>query len=1561
LVHLAVRLFSGLFLTTLFMGCGITSHLGGETQIAITPTRHTMTVGVEQLYTAQTVSANGATSDITSKVSWVSSNTAVASFVKVGSGNALVAVAPGKTTITATSASTKMSGSATLIVTAAPVRAISVNAARQTVEAGYKQPLTATGTLTNGLSLELTHGVVWASSDPSIAKVDDAGFVTTLAPGLVTISGVSGKITGAIPLTVTPPELTEMRMVTAVSSLASGLTHPFSVEGSFTDGVTRSLTKGVIWRSSDPAIVTINEEGVAAAVAKDVSSPLSVTLTATSEKMSVSAKLTVTPPVLREIRVSPAIPFVAVGLTQTFLAEGTFTDGVARPLTKGITWSTSDALSASISGNGTVTAVAKNLKSSVAITITAAIADISGTAKLTVTPPELTAIRITPDKPSVIAGLTQPFTAEGAFTDGVIRSVDSGLVWTSSNPFAVIVNEGGLANAIAKEVMKPLPVTITVASGKITSTTTLMVTPAELTDLMVAPAIPFVAAGLTQPFLVEGTFTNGLTRTLMTGITWSSSDPTTVTVNSDGVAMAIAKGVTSPRTVKITATAGKISRVVKLTVTPPTLTELRVTPVIPFVIAGQTQQFSAEGSFTDGVTQTMTKEVTWSSSDPASVTISSNGLATAVGKEMAQPVAVKITAASGNMAGTAKLTITPPELVSIRVMPDRAQMVAGRAQLFTAEGSFTDGVTRPLTANVIWSSSDEAVVDVDLESGFVTAKASGTATLTARSGKISGLGKLTVIAAELTEIIVTPKIPFVAVGRTQQFSAEGTFTDGTTRPLTKGIKWNSSDTSAVKISNDGLATAVAKEVGSPIAIKVTAILGTVSGTAKLTVTPPELMEIRVTPATPSLAAGQTQVFTAEGIFTDGARRPIGSQVQWEMSDPVAVTIDSSGRATAVAKGVTGPFTVTVAAVSEKVRGTAALTITPPELTAIRITPDKPSVIAGRTQSFTAEGAFTDGVNRPLTKEVAWSSSNNAMATVGLDGLATAVAKKVVSPMEVEIAASSGKLRGTTRLVITPPELTAIRVHPDKPSVVAGRNQPFSAEGTFSDGTTRSLTSGVAWVSSNTSVATIDSKSGLVSTLAEGGVTLTAAFEKVTGTASLLVSPPDYVAIHVTPGETSAVAGRSQQFVAEGAFTDGITRPLIAGVVWTSSNSSVVVIDKDSGLAAAKSAGKATITATTVRLNSTANITITPAELTHLRITPMSSVIAAGQLQLFLAEGTFTDGVKRAMTKEVKWSSSDTSIVTITQEGRATAVAKGVTMPLIIKITASVGAISERTEIGIIPPELTELRITPSQASIAAGQTRSFSAEGSFTDGVTQLLTKTVTWSSSDPGVVTIDRNGVVSVVAKEIKQPISVQITAASGKLNRVVPLTVSQAELVAIAVSPHKPVVAAGRTQVFSAGGSFTDGVIRPLVSGITWSSSDPSTIHINENGQATVIAKGVTAPLSVQITAASGKVSGSVSLTVTPPELTGIQIRPSNPSVASGKIQQFTVKGTFTDGVERDITSNLIWSSSDISVASIDSDGLVTSAGRGVEDPLTVRITVMSGAMSGTTKLTVTPPQEN
>jgi trimeric autotransporter adhesin len=362
-----------------------------------------------------------------------------------------------------------------------------------------------------------------------------------------------------------------------------------------------------------------------------------------------------------------------------------------------------------------------------------------------------------------------------------------------------------------------------------------------------------------------------------------------------------------------------------------------------------------------------------------------------------------------------------------------------------------------------------------------------------------GGGSSSTAAKVPASITVTPANNTLSIGKTQQFTAIVKYSDGTTQDLTPSVIWRSSDINKATIASNGIVTTVA--VGD---VQITADLGGVKDTTTLTVASKMLVSIAVSPATPSIALGSSQQFTATGTYSDGTTQDLNlttsPSITWKSSDTTVATIDSSGKATASAS-VSGPTTITAAVGS--VSGTTTLAVIAASVQSIAITPANPSIAAGTTQQFIATGTLLGGATQDLTTSVIWIS-DNPLDTITSNGLVTTGTVGATSRTTTITAMLGGKSDSTT-LTVTPETLAYIDVTSTRSSISAGTTLQFTATGNFSDGSHQVLTASATWRSSDSAVATIDS-SGKVTAEGIGTTTITATLEGVQGAFTLAVTP-----------------------------------------------------------------------------------------------------------------------------------------------------------------------------------------------------------------------------------------------------------------------------------------------------------------------------------------------------------------------------------------------------------------------------------------------------------------------
>ncbi len=170
------------------------------------------------------------------------------------------------------------------------------------------------------------------------------------------------------------------------------------------------------------------------------------------------------------------------------------------------------------------------------------------------------------------------------------------------------------------------------------------------------------------------------------------------------------------------------------------------------------------------------------------------------------------------------------------------------------------------------------------------------------------------------------------------------------------------------------------------------------------------------------------------------------------------------------------------------------------------------------------------------------------------------------------------------------------------------------------------------------------------------------------------------------------------------------------------------------------------------------------------------------------------------------------------------------------------------------------------------------------------------------------------------------------------------------LTVGPTTPTFQQGSTLQMAATGTFNDGTTQDLTSKAFWSTSDSTIASINTTGLVTGVSPG-----QATITAASGTVSGSTTITIALANITSIAVTPTSSTKTEGSTQQYKAVATLAGGTTQDITSSVTWATSNPSAGTIDSSGLFTTVTTGIPPDQTTTITATSGLITGQATLTV------
>jgi trimeric autotransporter adhesin len=1137
-------------------------------------------------------------------------------------------------------------------------------------------------------------------------------------------------------------------------------------------------------------------------------------------------------PSLSLIELSPPSPTIVVGVPYTgFLVTAVYSDGTSSDVTATATYASSDTSVIQVTGH------TLNGQKAGSATITATFQGRTATARVTVSASPLQSISIDGVAP-VSVGQFILITATGLFADGTKQDITTQATWASADTTLATV---GLDTATSKEKVtgvKAGGVTVSAVLQGITGKATITVTTATISRIDVTPAQPILQKGVSQAFQATASYSDGTTGDVTSQATWASDTAAVATVSASATGVLVrAVGAGSAT---ISATVGTVVGSTTVTVTTPTLLSIAVTPGTWSPNVGGKQAFTAVGTYSDKTTADLTLSVSWASSNTNVVAISNaagqKGQATALDKGTAD-----IQATLAGVTATVPVTVSASPLTSIVVKPDPLNLILGIKGTLIATGNYQNGTTQDLTSQVAWSVSDANIASISNAAGTagqITGLALGTTSAVATLAGVAGKAVVNVSEAKLTSIAITPATATVSAGAKQQYTAIGTYDNGTTPDLTTQVTWSSSDIRIAQISNaagsNGLATSLVQGTAT-----ITASLAGVSATATLTVGAPQLSSIMISPITASLEVGGTQSFTATAVYQNGTTAAVAAT--WTSTPETVATVASNGGgrrgvATGVAAG-----TATVTATYQGMSDTATLTVTAvPTLVGLTITPTNPAtLLVGGTQQFQANAVYSNGNTTGVTTTATWTSSDANVASVSSGGGGPGGGRGLVTGIgagTAEIQAVYNGYTATVTVTVRAPTPTGLLVTPTTATIRVNGTQQFAAVVTLEDGTTQTVTNSATWTTSSGTIASITTGGGgpgggagrgLATGVSAGSVSVVATYGTFTAKATLTVTSAKASSLVVTPATATIQVGQAQAFVATLVYDDNTTAIVTAQATWTSSEPGVAVVSNTTGggpggpggatggTATALAIGSSTITATYSELSGSATLTVVDPPLSSVQVTPTNPSIPVGATRQFTATAVFSDNSIRDVTAQATWSSSDSAVSVVLSSGptagRASAVAEGKAT-----ITATYKGVSGTTVLAVAG-SVQSVSITPTNPTTAVGLPVNFSATALLSNGSTLVVTNDASWVSSDPTVATITANG----AATPIK---SGTVTIAGGYLGKSgsTTLTISTATLSSIAITPKPVSLAKGATQNLTATGNYSDGTTYDLTNVVTWLSSD-------------------------------------------------------------------------------------------------------------------------------------------
>ncbi|MBR0575076.1 Ig-like domain-containing protein [Proteiniclasticum sp. BAD-10] len=1284
-------------------------------------------------------------------ITWSSSNPAIASV----DNNGLVSfVSKGIATITATVGN--YAAKCTVIVTEIPLRSISLNYSLLDLVYGESVDLNV---IFDPFNTTESKSIVWTTSDETVAKVDSEGMVMGMSSGTATIRATTSDgaknatcvVTVIVPITGVELDKSELLFTEFNQS------YPLAAKILPIHAPAQDL----IWTSSSESVATVSVDGVVTAVGNGAA--MIVVTTADGQK-NTACKVTV------------AVPVKAITLdkTELFFSEFNQTSMLIPTImpinaaNMNLTWTSSDETVASVNDFGTVTALGNG---TTVITVSTEDGNFSASCVVTVT---VTVIGVSLDK-------SELFFSDFQQTSQLVASIlpsnaaNQNLIWVSSDETVATVSNDG---RVTSEGNGLTVITVTTEDGE------------KSASCYVRVAVPVTGVVLDKYSLdfAESMQMIQLMATIMPSnaanqnLVWSSNDERVATVDAFGKVTAINNG-----TARISATTEDGQKVATCTVT----VAIRLKGItldqseIHFNDLSQFRRLIAYIEPSNALNQ----KITWTSSNELVAKVSYDGVVTSIGIGTA---IITATSDEGQFAASCTVIVAIPV---DGVILDKNEL------LFTKLSQSYQFLAKVLPSNagnqnVSWTSSNESVATVSKD-GLVTAVANGTTiiTVTTEEGKKSATCLVTVALPVTGVALDKTEIYFTELKQTSMLKA--TVFPG--NAANQDLIWMSSDEAVALVNQYGTVTAV--DNGTAV-ITVTTVDGNYRASATVNVAM-AVTDVRLDKQELYFWAINQTDYLSASILPNNA---VNQKVTWTSSNESVAIVSADGKVTAVGNGTAVVFVTT----EDGQKSAACLVTVVVPVTGVSL--DKKELNFTKISQSDILVATIVPFNAANQKLI-WSSLDEAVATVSIDGTVTAIGN---GSTYIMVSTEDGDWRAFCLVTVA---VSVSDVILDKTIIKFTEfNQTNRLLATVIP--FNSANQNVCWTSSDESVATVN-QFGTVTAMTNGTATITVSTEEGNFTASCIVT----VAVPVT----SVTLDRNELYFTElnqVSELEATILPLNAAnqnIIWTSSDESVALVNSD-GVVTSVGNGTATIMATTAEGQKSAACKVTVA-------VPVTGIML-GQSELHLTAYNQTSQLiatilpSNAANQTLIWTTDNASIATVSSDGVVTAVGNGIASISATTVDGSKTA----TCIVTVKVPVTGVILDKSELNFTT-LTQTMKLVAIVIPG--NAANQQVIWTSSDEDVATVKADGTVTAIGNGVA---IIKVTTADGERSATCAVTVA-VSVTGIALNKGElKFTKIGQVERLQATITPWNALNQKMV----WTSSDENVATVSSDGLVTAVGNG-------------------------------------------------------------------------------------------------------------------------
>ena len=575
----------------------------------------------------------------------------------------------------------------------------------------------------------------------------------------------------------------------------------------------------------------------------------------------------------------------------------------------------------------------------------------------------------------------------------------------------------------------------------------------------------------------------------------------------------------------------------------------------------------------------------------------------------------------------------------------------------------------------------------------------------------------------------------------------------------------------------------------------------------------------------------------------------------------------------------------------------------------------------------------------------YSDSRSAYASINQQGIVKV--KDKISSFPLTITATYQGQAAHTTVSLTTSPIKDFVISPQFINISKGLSEKLKATLIFESNDSLDVTShsSLMWTTDDTEIATV--VNGLVTGQAPGSTVINVSGlyndESFSASIQVEVTPATVKTLQVSPADYFISNIETKQFTAKAYLTDltEIDITVAPTISWTSSDDSIADVSH-TGLVTAKEAGELAITAEFHGLRDTVALTVINSNIIDVVeakiITDGPTPLPIGTHTNYAVELTSSTGEKSILRAASTFSyvSSDPAIASIHPE-TGLLQAHQVGGPITISMNGHINdVVASSTTLTISEATLIDLNLTPSSTQTRLGSPVKLDIIKTYSDGSKNNHLNDLTWFNSNPEVGSLDtENGIYTPL--QTGTTVLTVVDSGTSSLSDESQIEVLEAALESFTIAfadPSSPLVV-NEGKAMSATGLWSDGTTRDITYFVDWSVT-------SKNGSATITDKGILTTTSFEALTITAHLDGleDQSLTTSAPSsIAAILVSKTNLKLQQHQSEALLV----TDQNGQDISSLVSYVSSNDSIASVNSDGLVTANGLGA-----VTLTVSIGDLS-------------